>query len=218
MTSAATTVGSSVYLKIKSDIITGALQPGKKLKLDTLKVQYSVSVSTLREILNRLASDGFVEAPEQRGFLVRTMSNEDLIELSNLRVLLECAALKASLAFGDEEWEGNLVSAHHKLTMIGKKIMDGELVPPERLLNYDWEFHLACIAACGSKNLIALHSNLFDRYLRYQIILLQFRGDEAIDEHNQIYNFSLERNHVNATKSLKIHIEKGLEHALTLFK
>jgi DNA-binding GntR family transcriptional regulator len=137
MTSAATTVGSSVYLKIKSDIITGALQPGKKLKLDTLKVQYCVSVSTLREILNRLASDGFVEAPEQRGFLVRTMSNEDLIELSNLRVLLECAALKASLAFGDEEWEGNLVSAHHKLTMIGKKIMDGQVVPPERLLNYN---------------------------------------------------------------------------------
>ena len=29
MTSAATTVGSSVYLKIKSDIITGALTPGK---------------------------------------------------------------------------------------------------------------------------------------------------------------------------------------------
>jgi DNA-binding GntR family transcriptional regulator len=99
MTSAATTVGSSVFLKIKSDIITGALKPGKKLKLDALKVQYSASVSTLRETLNRLASDGFVEAPEQRGFLVRTMSNEDLIELSNLRVLLECAALKGFLSF-----------------------------------------------------------------------------------------------------------------------
>ena len=89
------------FLKIKSDIITGALKPGKKLKLDTLKVQYSASVSTLRETLNRLASNGFVVAPEQRGFLVRTMSNEDLIELSNLRVLLECATLKASLAFED---------------------------------------------------------------------------------------------------------------------
>ena len=47
MTSAETTVGSSVFLKIKSDIITGALKPGKKLKLDALKVQYSASVSTL---------------------------------------------------------------------------------------------------------------------------------------------------------------------------
>ena len=64
----------------------------------------------------------------------------------------------------------------------------------------------------------SLHSNLFDRYLRYQIILLQFRGDEAIDEHNQIYNFSLERDADNAIKFLKVHIEKGLEHALALFK
>ena len=83
---------------------------------------------------------------------------------------------------------------------------------------YDWEFHLACIAACGSKNLMALHSNLFDRYLRYQIILLQFRGEEEIDEHNQIYNFSKERDADNAIKYLKIHIEKGLEHALDLFQ
>jgi GntR family carbon starvation induced transcriptional regulator len=46
------------------------------------------------------------------------MSKEDLIDLSNLRARLECAALKASLAFGDEDWEGNLVSVHHKLAMI----------------------------------------------------------------------------------------------------
>ena len=158
MTSAATTVGSSVFLKIKSDIITGALKPGKKLKLDALKVQYSASVSTLRETLNRLANDGFVESPEQRRFLVRTMSNEDLIELFNLRVLLECAALKASLAFRDEDWAGKLVSAHHKLAMIFKKIMDGEVVPPERRLHYDWKFHFALVRACNSRHMIACFS------------------------------------------------------------
>ena len=48
MTGAATTVGSSVFLKIKSDTITGASKPGKKLKLDALKVQYSASVSHLK--------------------------------------------------------------------------------------------------------------------------------------------------------------------------
>ena len=146
------------FLKIKSDIITGALKPGKKLKLDALKVQYSASVSTLRETLNQLASDGFVESPEQRGFLFRTMSNEDLIELFNLRVLMECAALKASLAFGDEDWEGNLVSAQHKLAMICKKIMDGEVVPPERRLHYDWEFHFALVRACNSRHMIVCFS------------------------------------------------------------
>jgi DNA-binding GntR family transcriptional regulator len=214
MTSAATTAGSSVYLKIKSDIITGALQPGKKLKLDTLKVQYSVSVSTLREILNRLASDGFVEAPEQRGFLVRTMSNEDLIELSNLRVLLECAALKASLAFGDEEWEGNLVSAHHKLTMIGKKIMDGEVVPPDRLLNYDWEFHLALARACHSRHMISVFQNIYEKYIGYQLVLRNYRWAKALEEQQLIFEAALARDSEAAVDLLKSHLRKSLSFSL----
>jgi DNA-binding GntR family transcriptional regulator len=214
MTSAATTAGSSVYLKIKSDIITGALQPGKKLKLDTLKVQYSVSVSTLREILNRLASDDFVEAPEQRGFLVRTMSNEDLIELSNLRVLLECAALKASLAFGDEEWEGNLVSAHHKLTMIGKKIMDGEVVPPDRLLNYDWEFHLALARACHSRHMISVFQNIYEKYIGYQLVLRNYRWAKALEEQQLIFEAALARDSEAAVDLLKSHLRKSLSFSL----
>ncbi|MBT4895031.1 MAG: GntR family transcriptional regulator [Rhodobacteraceae bacterium] len=214
MTSAATTVGSSVYLKIKSDIITGALKPGKKLKLDTLKVQYLASVSTLRETLNRLASDGFVEAPEQRGFLVRTMSNEDLIELSNLRVLLECAALKASLAFGDEEWEGNLVSAHHKLAMIGKKIIAGEGVPPERQLHYDWEFHFALERACNSRHMISVFQHIYEKYIGYQLVLRNYRWAKALEEQQMIFEAALARDSEAATELLKSHLRKSLSFSL----
>ena len=63
------TVGTNTYERVKRDIIFGELSPGSKLKLDDLRNRYGTSVSTLREILNRLTSDGFVEAPEQRGFL-----------------------------------------------------------------------------------------------------------------------------------------------------
>ena len=89
------------------------------------------------------------------------MSNEDLIKLYNLCVLLECAALKASLTFGDEYWEGNLVYAHHKLAMICKKIMDGEVVSPERRLHHDWEFHFALVRACNSRHMIACFFRMY---------------------------------------------------------
>ena len=212
------TIGSSTYKKIKRDIIFGELKPASKLKLDELKKNYPVSLSTIRETLNRLSSEGFVIAEEQRGFFVSPFSKEDLIEIANLRILLESYALNLSLKNGDTDWEGNLVAAHHKLSLIEDKMDNTNKIIVESWKKYDWEFHLACIAACGSKNLISLHSNLFDRYLRYQIILLQFRGDEAIDEHNQIYNFSLKRDADSAIKFLKVHIEKGLEHALASFK
>jgi DNA-binding GntR family transcriptional regulator len=47
---------------------------------------------------------------EQRGFFVRSVSREDLAEIANLRILLECSALKTSIENGDADWEGDLVA------------------------------------------------------------------------------------------------------------
>ena len=81
------TISSITYDLIKKDIIFGKLKPSSKLKLDNLKNNYNASLSTIRETLNRLASEGFVKAEEQRGFFVNSFTKEDLIEISNLRVL-----------------------------------------------------------------------------------------------------------------------------------
>ena len=158
------TIGSSTYKKIKRDIIFGELKPASKLKLDELKKNYPVSLSTIRETLNRLSSEGFVIAEEQRGFFVSPFSKDDLIEIANLRILLESYALNLSLKNGDTDWEGNLVAAHHKLSLIENKMDNKNKDIVESWKKYDWEFHLACIAACGSKNLISLQKqmNLMD--------------------------------------------------------
>jgi DNA-binding GntR family transcriptional regulator len=54
------------------------------------------SLSTLRETLNRLSSEGFVAAEEQRGFFVTPISKADLREVATMRILLECFALEES--------------------------------------------------------------------------------------------------------------------------
>ena len=155
-----------------------------------------------------------MDAPEQRGFLVHTMSNEDLIELSNLRVLLQCAALKASLAFGDENWEGNLVSAHHKLAMTGKKIMAGEVVSLERQLHYDWEFHFALVRACSSRHMIAVFQNIYEKYIGYQLVLRNYRWAKALEEQHLIFEAALARDAEAATEHLKSHLRKSLSFSL----
>ena len=208
------TVGHTTYEKIKHDIIFGKLEPGAKLKLDALKVSYATSVSTLREILNRLASDGFVSAAEQRGFFVTPVSQNDLSEIANLRVLLECHALCESIENGDEDWEADLVAAYHKLQLIeGRMQQDGD-TEKERWKKYDWEFHLALIRACNSSNLLALHATLFGKYLRYQMLVLTNRGEAACDEHKALFEAALARNSASATDVLRAHIINGVEHTL----
>ncbi len=55
----------------------------------------------------------------------------------------------------------------------------GDETEKELWKRYDWEFHLALIRACNSKNMLELHAVLFWKYLRYQMLVLTYRGDEA---------------------------------------
>ena len=214
MSQTAPTVGSSTYERIKHDIIFGELVPGAKLKLDGLRDRYTASVSTLRETLNRLASEGFVQAAEQRGFFVRPVSATDLKEIAELRILLECSALETSIESGDADWEGNLVAAHHKLHLIEQKMLNGDNSQKELWKRYDWEFHQALIQACNSENLLSLHGTIFDKYLRYQMLVLTHRGTPAIDEHKAMFEAALTRDIATAKDVLEGHIRSGLDHTL----
>ena len=195
------TIAESAYSQIRTDIIFGRLAPDEKLKLEGLKQRYRVSVSTLREILNRLASEGFVVAEGQRGFEVAPISPENLKEISALRKLLESHALGLSFEAGDMDWEGQVVAAHHKLHQMELRMMAGDESIKEIWKRYDWEFHQALIRACGSRELLDSHAAVFDKYLRYQMLSLTFRGETAAAEHRALLDAALGR---DATKAREI--------------
>ena len=189
----AETAGEKAYRRIRTDVIFGRLAPGQKLKLDGLKEAYGVSVSTLRELLNRLTAEGLIVAENARGFEVASVSPQNMKEVANLRQLLECHALQQSFAAGDMDWEGRVVSAHHKLSQMEKRMITGDHADSELWKRYDWEFHHALISACGSKALLDAHSTVYDKYLRYKMIAVVFRGEIAAREHRQLLECALKR-------------------------
>ena len=83
---------------------------------------------------------------------------------------------------------------------------------------YDSEFHQSLVKNCGSNNLIELHKLIFDKYLRYQLLILTFRGKGSIDEHKKLLDFTLEKNYLKAKSVLKEHINNGILHASKNFK
>lgn len=208
-------VSDSVYRRIRTDIIFGRLAPTKKLRLEQLKKDYEASISTLREILNRLASEGLVVAEGQRGFEVAPVSPENLREIAALRELLECHALEQSFAEGDLNWEAHVVAAHHKLSQMEVRMLAGDRTVTEQWKRYDWEFHQALISACGSRVLMDTHAVIFDKYLRYQMISLTFRGAIAADEHRQLLEAALKRDAKTAQEILRRHVQAGVEHGLS---
>ena len=212
------TVSSNTYEIIKRDIVFGVLPPLKKLKLQELKINYNTSISILREILSRLCGDGFVVSEEQKGFRVSPVSKSDLLEIAKLRILIESDALKLSIENSNPEWEGSLLSAHHKLSLYESEIIQNKNDDRMNWKKYDSEFHQTLVKNCGSKNLVELHKLIFDKYLRYQLLVLTFRGKGSIDEHKKLLDFSLKKNFVKAQIILKKHIENGIYHAEKNFK
>ncbi|WP_346915533.1 GntR family transcriptional regulator [uncultured Roseibium sp.] len=208
------TVGEGAYRQVRSDIIFGKLLPGQKLRLEKLKTAYGASVSTLREILNRLASEGLVVAEGQRGFQVAPVSADNLRETADLRLLLETHALEQSFASGDVDWEGRVVAAHHRLKALEARMRDGDRGDIQAWKRYDWEFHQVLISACGSELLMETHADVFDKYLRYQLLALSYRGDIAAEEHRLLLEHALERDAAKACEVLARHIRGGVEHAL----
>lgn len=206
--------GESAYKRIRTDIITGLLAPGRKLRLDALRRDYGASISTLRETLNRLVSEKLVVAEGQRGFEVVPISAANLREIAALRQLLECHALRQSFAQGDLEWEARIIAGHHKLAQMEARMASGDRTDTDLWKRYDWQFHQALVSACGSQVLMQAHAAIFERYLRYQMIALSYRGAIAAAEHLAMKEAALRRDADEGCALLERHIAGGVEHAL----
>lgn len=208
------TVGDTAYRRIRADIVHGRLKPLQKLKLDVLKETYAVSVPTLRELLSKLTAEELVTAEGQRGFEVAPISEAGLRDIAELRILLETFALRQSIARGDLDWKGDVVSAHYKLSIVEKDLIAGDRSQVEPWVRHDWGFHFSTVSACDAPALMRTHSSVFDRFQRYHMLVLDFRGQPAADEHLRLRDLVLDRRADEAVELLTAHVRSGVEHIL----
>jgi DNA-binding GntR family transcriptional regulator len=210
----AASIADRAYERIEADIIFGRLTPGARLPLDRLATDYGTSISTLREILNRLSSQGMVIAEGQRGFRVAPVSPDGFKDVAAMRLLLETYALPLSFAAGDLEWESRVVAAHHKLAVMERRMLAGDRADTQTWKRYDREFHQTLIEACGSETLLDLFAGVYDQYLRYQMIAVVFRGEIAAEEHRLLLDCALARNSARACAVLAEHVNGCVAHTL----
>lgn len=162
------TMASSLAAEIRADIIEGALPPGSKLRIKELCERYAAGSIPMREALSRLAASGFVVVEDQRGFRVSDVSMEDLIDITETRIHIECQALQRSIERGNLEWEELILSTHHRVSRLPMS------TPTERL-SAEWEqahaaFHAALLSASESKWLCNLATLLRDQTARYRLL------------------------------------------------
>lgn len=94
--------GESAYDALISSIKSGIYPPGHRLREEDVGELLKLSRTPVREALRRLESDGIVEHRPRIGAVVRQLSHSEVVELYEMRVVLERTAAELAARHGTD--------------------------------------------------------------------------------------------------------------------
>ncbi|MBV9263313.1 MAG: GntR family transcriptional regulator [Candidatus Eremiobacteraeota bacterium] len=163
-----------VVERLRADIIAGRLRPESPLRQDELARKFGISHIPVREAFRRLEAEGLVSIRPRRGAIVAGLSAREIQELNEMRVALECCALRLAIPKIDE---CRLREASRILDHIDRQ--------PEHWASLNTDFHCKLYEAADRPRLLetirALQRNV-ERYLRTEVEVLG-NLEASQDEH-----------------------------------
>lgn len=186
-----------LYNILKERIITLVLEPGARIKLQQLAKKFEVSETPIREALARLSRDELVKVIPAAGYYVIKLSTKDVMEIYDLRKLLEGYALTSSVVNMDVK----------KLRKIRQKIKKQQYEP--QIL--DEELHLEIVKNCDNKRLQDLYARIYNfvKICQYTHQRRSQRTTQTTEEHLALIDAILEKNIKKAKQILKKHIDNA---------
>lgn len=101
-------VGDWAYEELRQAIVDLRLKPGEPLREAALAEGLGVSKTPVREALSRLEQEGLVETTSFKGAVVSSYSREDLVEIYEIRELLQGACARRCAQSATDEVVGAL--------------------------------------------------------------------------------------------------------------
>jgi DNA-binding GntR family transcriptional regulator len=191
-----------VYEELKSAIVDLRLAPGDPLREATLADQLGVSKTPIREALTRLEQEGLVETTSFKGAVVTGYSRQDLLEIYELRELLENAAARTaaeSMADADRDRLDRICRESRKL----KKNHDAA-----GLAALISAFDDVLFEQVRNSRIRALIENLRAHLTRIGHLTAEIPGriDASVDEHEKIVQAIAARDPELAERQMREHI------------
>lgn len=175
-------LSTQAYQLIKEAIVTCELSPGQLIVQSDLAEMYGVGVTPVREALRRLGLEGFVIAVPRLGYQVSPITFQDIQEIFELRLVLECAAVRFASERATTE-QLRKISESANFTYEYKK-RDSYI----NFLQHNADFHILITSTSGNSRLIHQIRKIMDELHRVFHLGLDVRdsADEMRMDHIRI--------------------------------
>ena len=204
-------LNEKAYHLIKQNIIKGVIRPGTFFAEKDLIAELGISRTPVREALQKLETENFIQIYPKRGIFVPEISLKDIKDIYSIREVLEPFAAK--LATNNVSTEE--IEKFRKAFISEPKSMDAR-----EFIDLDHEFH----------KMIFLHSdnfyliNMLLRFNEHQYRIRNSIAEKIYDQKELVYKEHLEilkalqqQNPKEVERTMKIHISNGIKRMMKQF-
>ncbi len=201
------TLKDVVGAQIKDWILTNQLSPGQPLVIDQIASSLGVSHTPVREALAMLELDGLVELSSYQNPRVADITETDVREVYEMRLLTETWAIeRCVLTLSDE-----ILDMFGQ--MLNKARAEAEQGKFQAHLDSDVTLHQTVLQSTGNALFMMLASKVHERSVRIRsLVEVQGKPQDVcaiISEHDQILAALRKRDPQESRKTMQNHLEAG---------
>jgi DNA-binding GntR family transcriptional regulator len=177
------TITDEVYDFLRQKILTGEIEKGERLIASKIAEELQISRTPIRDSLNRLEMEGLIYPMPKAGYVVSGISEEDVEEIIEIRIITESLAAKwASTRITSDE----LQILENLIIKMDNYLQNKEI---DEAVKLDGEFHDLICKISGSRRIEEITQRLRDHSVmfRYKALNMEEIGSKSNVGHRQIF-------------------------------
>jgi len=196
-------LAEDVYRRLKQEIFDFYLLPYDRFTETQLADRYQVSRTPVRDALYRLQREGYLDVEFRRGWSVKPLDFNQIDQLYDLRIVLECAAVERICASAEVHPELTILRQHWLVDR------DSWQIDMQVVADLDEQFHTQLVAASGNLEMARIHQEVTERIriVRRLDFFKSARIEHTYLEHAAILNALQARKRDEALLLLRSHVE-----------
>ncbi len=193
------------YVRMKEDICNGTLMPNQHLVELELAKTYGAGRATVRTALARLEQEGLVERERYRGARVRLVTEQEAIEILEVRIAIECLAVRRA---AENVTDNDAAALQEIIDQMEVYYKNNELL---KYSDSNSRLHRTLVNMSGNMTAVNILERLKSQSVRFQYkTILQAWPDKSIEDHKAIVQAVIKRDPLAAEQAMYTHLSRIL--------